>query len=63
MHRLEYNFETGETREVELTAEEIEELQSQSESNSIPEPEPLTPEQKLQNAGLTIEELKSLLGL
>jgi hypothetical protein len=26
-------------------------------------PEPLTPEQKLQNAGLTIDELKSLLGL
>lgn len=29
----------------------------------IPEPEPLTPEQKLQQAGLTIEELKELLGL
>jgi hypothetical protein len=29
----------------------------------LPPPEPLTPEQKLKNAGLTIEELKSLLGL
>ena len=29
----------------------------------IPEPEPLTPEQKLQASGLTIEELKELLGL
>lgn len=29
----------------------------------VPPPLPLTPEQKLQNAGLTIEELKSLLGL
>lgn len=29
----------------------------------IPEPEPLTAQQKLQQAGLTVEELKSLLGL
>ena len=29
----------------------------------IPEPEPLTPEQKLQASGLTVEELKELLGL
>ena len=29
----------------------------------IPEPEPLTPEQKLQQSGLTVEELKELLGL
>jgi len=29
----------------------------------IPEPTQLTPEQKLQQAGLTVEELKSLLGL
>ena len=28
-----------------------------------PEPEPLTPQQKLEAAGLTIEELKGLLGL
>jgi len=29
----------------------------------IPNPTPLTPEQKLLNAGLTVEELKGLLGL
>lgn len=29
----------------------------------IPEPEPLTAQQKLQQAGLTVEELKELLGL
>jgi hypothetical protein len=29
----------------------------------IPEPESLTPQQKLQQAGLTVEELKELLGL
>jgi len=29
----------------------------------IPEPEPLTPQQKLEAAGLSIEELKELLGL
>ena len=28
-----------------------------------PEPEPLTPQQKLEAAGLTVEELKELLGL
>lgn len=29
----------------------------------IPEPEPLTPQQKLEAAGLSVEELKELLGL
>ena len=29
----------------------------------IPEPKPLTPQQKLEAAGLTVEELKELLGL
>lgn len=33
------------------------------ELKEIPEPEPLTPQQKLEAAGLTVEELKSLLGL
>jgi hypothetical protein len=31
--------------------------------DSISEPEPLTPQQKLEAAGLTVEELKELLGL
>lgn len=29
----------------------------------IPEPEPLTPQQKLEASGLTVDELKELLGL
>jgi hypothetical protein len=29
----------------------------------LPEPEPLTPQQKLEAAGLSVEELKELLGL
>jgi hypothetical protein len=33
------------------------------ELEKIPEPEPLTPQQKLESAGLTVEELKELLGL
>jgi hypothetical protein len=33
------------------------------ELKEILEPEPLTPQQKLANAGLTVEELKELLGL
>jgi len=32
-------------------------------ADPIPEPEPLTPQQKLEAAGLTVEELKELLGL
>ena len=32
-------------------------------ADPIPEPEPLTAQQKLEAAGLTIEELKELLGL
>ena len=51
----------------EMTNEEYEEfmitVQENMEKTPLPEPEPLTAEQKLQNAGLTVEELKSLLGL
>ena len=32
-------------------------------ADPLPEPEPLTAQQKLEAAGLTVEELKSLLGL
>ena len=32
-------------------------------ADPIQEPTPLTPEEKLQNAGLTISELKTLLGI
>lgn len=60
MHRIEVNVQTGEQRTVALTAEEIAEIQAR------PQPEPLaapTPEQKLAASGLTVAELKSLLGL
>jgi hypothetical protein len=60
MHRIEVNVQTGEQRTVALTAEEIAEIQAR------PQPEPPaapTPEQKLAASGLTVAELKSLLGL
>jgi hypothetical protein len=60
MHRIEVNVITGEQRTVALTEAEIAEIQSR------PQPEPpavLTPEQKLAAAGLTVAELRELLGL
>ena len=60
MHRVEVNVQTGEQRTVELTAAEIAEMQSQP----APEPAPaLTVEQKLKAAGLSVAELRELLGL
>lgn len=60
MHRIVVNVQTGEIAEVELTAEEIAEI----ESRPAPEPTPaLTTEQKLEAAGLTVAELKELFGL
>jgi len=60
MERIEVNVITGEQRTIPLTAEEIAEIQSR------PQPEPpaeLTAEEKLERSGLTVAELKSLLGL
>ena len=60
MHRIIVNVQTGEQESIPLTAEEIAELESRPE----PEPPPsLTTEQKLEAAGLTVAELKNLLGL
>jgi len=60
MHRIVVDVQTGEITEVELTAEEIAELEARPE----PEPTPvLTTEQKLEAAGLTVAELKELFGL
>ena len=59
MHRIEVNVQTGEQRTVALTAEEIAEIQARP-----PEPPAApTPEQKLAASGLTVAELKSLLGI
>jgi len=60
MERIEVNVITGEQTIIPLTDEEIAEIQSR------PQPEPpaeLTAEEKLERSGLTVAELKSLLGL
>jgi len=60
MHRIVVDVQTGEQEIVELTAEEIAEIESR------PQPEPpakLTPAEKLAASGLTVEELKELLGI
>ena len=60
MERLEMNLETGELQTIQLTAEEIAEIESRPQ----PEPPvPLTPAEKLAASGLTVAELKELLGL
>jgi hypothetical protein len=58
MNRIEVNVQTGEQRTVELTAEEIAELQSRPQPEP---PTPLTPAEKLAAAGLTVAELRELL--
>jgi hypothetical protein len=60
MERLEMNLETGELSIISLTEEEIAELQSRPQPEPTPEP---TPAEKLAASGLTVEELKALLGL
>ena len=60
MNRIEVNVQTGEQRTIALTDTEIAEIQSR------PQPEPpavLTPAERLAAAGLTVAELKGLLGL
>jgi hypothetical protein len=60
MHRITVNVQTGEQQIVDLTPEEIAEIESRPQ----PEPPPeLTTEQKLEAAGLTVAELKTLFGL
>ena len=60
MHRIEVDVITGEQQTIELTPAEIAEIQSRPQ----PEPPmPLTPAEKLAAAGLSVDELKVLLGL
>jgi len=60
MDRIEVNVITGEQVTIPLTAEEIIEIQSRP--TPVP-PVPLTPAEKLAASGLTVAELKALLGL
>lgn len=60
MERIEIDLQTGAQRIIRLTPEEIAELQSLPASEFQFEP---TPEQKLAAAGLSISELRQLLGL
>ena len=60
MNSIEVNLQTGEQRPIALTDAEIAEIKSR------PQPEPpavLTPAEKLAAAGLTVAELRELLGL
>ena len=47
---------------VQITDEEAQVIQAEIEANQ-PAPVELTPQEKLANAGLTVDELKSLLGI
>ena len=60
MHRIEVDVITGEQQTIELTPEEIAEIQSRPQPKP---PMPLTPAEKLAAAGLSVDELKELLGL
>jgi hypothetical protein len=60
MHRIVVDVQTGEQEIVELTAEEIAEIESLPQPEPVPE---LTPAEKLAASGLTVEELKELLGI
>ena len=60
MDRIEVNVITGEQVTIPLTAEEI--LEIQSRPTPVP-PVPLTPAEKLAASGLTVAELKELLGI
>ena len=60
MQRIEVNVITGKQRTIPLTKEEIAEIQAR------PQPEPSaewTPAEKLAASGLTVAELKELLGI
>jgi len=67
---LQYSFVHNEENEIREASAYSDINSWVSEGNEIvnqtfpePEPEPLTPQQKLEAAGLSIEELKELLGL
>jgi hypothetical protein len=60
MERIEVNVQTGEQRTIALTEAEIAEIQARPQPEP---PTPPTPADKLAAAGLTVAELRELLGL
>jgi hypothetical protein len=60
MERIEVNVQTGERRTVPLTEAEIAEIQARPQPEP---PTPPTPAERLAAAGLSVDELKELLGL
>jgi|694.fasta_scaffold41553_6 hypothetical protein len=68
MYRAVINVQTGEQETIPLTAEEIAEIEARPQPEPAPvltaEPAPvLSAEQKLEAAGLSVAELRELLGL
>ena len=60
MERIEVNVQTGEQRTIALTEAEIAEIQARPQ---LEPPTPPTPAERLAAAGLSVDELKQLLGL
>ena len=60
MERLEFNLKTGQLQTIELTAEEVADIKSRPQPEAVVPP---TPAEKLAASGLTVAELKELLGL
>ena len=63
MKRIEHNVETGEIKEIELTAEEIKIVEADRLSNPKVTVKPASIEEKLASVGLSIDDLKSALGI
>jgi hypothetical protein len=65
MKRLEHNIATGVVTEIEMTPAEVKqfEAEAKAEADRIAAIAQPTIAEKLANAGLTIDELKSALGL
>jgi hypothetical protein len=65
MQRLEHNVQTGIATQIEMTETEIKEFETQakSEADRIANIEEPSLQDKLNNAGISLAELKTALGL
>jgi hypothetical protein len=61
MKRIEVNCETGEVIELDLTADEIAEIEAIEPVEPPTPPAPLTARERLEAAGFSIAELRELL--